>query len=79
MKNSKAKSEQIAVAGKTGTAQSGIWQNGKEICRTWFCGYATAENPKWIVAVLDEDGVSGNADCAPVFRAICEGLRETVY
>lgn len=69
-----AKSDKIALAGKTGTAQSGIYENGKEICRTWFSGFFPAKNPHYIVVVLNEKGEGGNADCAPVYRKICERI-----
>lgn len=71
---SKAASGLLSLAGKTGTAQSGIYVNGEEICRTWFCGFFPAENPHYIVVILNEDGESGSADCAPVFKRICEGI-----
>lgn len=71
---SNAHSELVELAGKTGTAQSGIYKNGKEICRTWFAGFFPAGNPHYIVVVMNEDGEGGNADCAPVFRGICEGI-----
>lgn len=70
----KAKSELVSLAGKTGTAQSGIYENGKEVCRTWFTGFFPAHNPSYIVVVLNEDGEGGNVDCAPVFKKICEGI-----
>ena len=57
-------------AGKTGTAQSGIYVAGKEICRTWFVGFFPANAPKYAVVILNENGVSGAADCAPVFEWI---------
>ncbi len=69
-----AKSDKVALAGKTGTAQSGIFENGKEICRTWFAGFFPAKNPHYIVVVLNEKGTGGNADCAPVFSKICERI-----
>ena len=69
-----AYSEALSLAGKTGTAQSGIYKNGAEVCRTWFAGFFPADNPEYTVVVLNEDGSSGNADCAPVFREICEFL-----
>ena len=62
-------------AGKTGTAQSGIYKGSKEILRTWFAGYFPAENPEYIVVIMKEDGSSGTADCVPVFKAIVEGMR----
>lgn len=70
----KAHSELVELAGKTGTAQSGIFKGGKEILRTWFAGFFPANNPHYIVVVLCENGVGGNTDCAPVFREICEKI-----
>ncbi len=69
-----AKSELVALAGKTGTAQSGIYEEGKEICRTWFSGFFPANNPHYIVVVMNENGEGGNTDCAPVFKRICERI-----
>lgn len=47
----------IAIAGKTGTAQ-----NAQDQVRdhSWFVGYAPAENPKIVVALLLEFGGSGS-------------------
>ncbi len=70
----KARSSLVSLSGKTGTAQSGIFENGSEICRTWFTGFFPSENPNYIVAVLNENGEGGNVDCAPVFKKICEGI-----
>ncbi len=70
----KAKSDLVSLSGKTGTAQSGIYENGKEICRTWFAGFFPSDNPSYVVVVMSEDGTGGNTDCAPVFKAICEGI-----
>ncbi len=70
----RAKSDLLSLSGKTGTAQSGIYADGKEICRTWFTGFFPSENPNYIVVVINENGQGGNVDCAPVFRKICEGI-----
>lgn len=70
----KASSELIELAGKTGTAQSGIYQSNKEVLRTWFAGFFPAQNPHYIVVVMDENGSGGNTDCAPVFKEICENI-----
>ena len=64
-------------AGKTGTAQSGIFENGKEVCRTWFAGFFPAKAPKYAVVILNENGVSGAKDCAPVFQRIQQALGQT--
>lgn len=62
------------TSGKTATAQSGIYDNKREILNTWFAGFYPAENPKYTIVVLREDGESGAGDCCPVFRTIVEKL-----
>ena len=62
------------VAGKTGTAQSGTFHQNKEILRTWFAGFFPADNPNYIVVVLNENGSSGFTDCSPVFREIAQKI-----
>ena len=69
-----AKSEIVKLAGKTGTAESGVYGEGGEVYRTWFVGFYPADEPRCVVAVMNEDGAGGNTDCAPVFKEICEGI-----
>lgn len=60
---------------KTATAQSGQYdENGKEILFCWFGGFFPADNPKYAICVMVEDGISGGTDCAPVFKEIAEGI-----
>lgn len=46
----------VQVAGKTGTAET-----GKENNDSWFVGFAPADNPKVVVAVLIEQGVGADS------------------
>jgi peptidoglycan glycosyltransferase len=70
----------VTVAGKTGTADTGIFVNGKETPpHAWFSGYALLNgNPKIAVAVIIENGgVNGNETtgglaAAPVAKAVME-------
>ena len=56
----------ITVAGKTGTAE-----NETDKDHAWFVGYAPAENPKIVVAVLlENDGGAGGTNAAPIARSI---------
>ena len=71
---SKAKSDFVTVAGKTATAQTGRIQNGEEIYNAWFAGYFPADNPKYAVAILKENGGEGALSCAPVFKMIAEKI-----
>ncbi len=62
--------------GKTATAQSGWYRQGKEINHTWFCGYFTAGNKKITAVIFKENGVSGATDCAPIFKKLAEQVCE---
>jgi penicillin-binding protein 2 len=50
-----ARLEDVVIAGKTGTAQSGSFRDGKELNHAWFTGYAPADNPRIVVAVMLEN------------------------
>ena len=59
------------TAGKTATAQTGKYVNKKEILISYFIGYiATKQNNKYTILVMKENGNSGSADCAPIFKEI---------
>ena len=66
----------ISVAGKTGTAENGEG----EPYTLWFTGFAPADNPEVVVAVVIENGGglgqsgSGNAIAAPIARKIIEAV-----
>jgi penicillin-binding protein 2 len=55
----------VVVAGKTGTTQN---PHGED--HAWFVGYAPAENPKIVVAVLVENIGHGGTYAAPVAKRI---------
>lgn len=67
---------QIAVAGKTGTAQNGP----DDPFTLWFTGFAPAGSPQVVVTVVVEDGGgigqngSGNQIAAPIARAVMEAV-----
>jgi peptidoglycan glycosyltransferase len=61
------------VAGKTGTAETGI-DTGRSF---WFTGFAPAEAPQVVVAVVvegDRSEGSGNSVAAPIARKIMEAV-----
>ena len=60
--------------GKTATAQSGWYENGKESTHTWFCGYFQVEDTSYTVVIFKDDGQSGATDCAPLFKEISEKI-----
>ena len=58
-----------AVAGKTGTAEVA----GKDDY-AWFVGYAPADEPKYCIAVVVEQGGSGGTTATPATRAMFGAL-----
>ncbi len=63
----------IDVAGKTGTAETGL-DTGRTF---WFTGFAPAEAPQVVVAVVvegDRSEGSGNSVAAPIARKVMEAV-----
>lgn len=72
---SNARPYNTTAAGKTSTAQTGCFnEDGIEIVNSWFTGFFPAENPKYVVTILVEDGISGNLTAAPIFKVIAENI-----
>jgi penicillin-binding protein 2 len=60
----------VQLAGKTGTAQSGKFVNGKELNHGWFVGFAPADKPSIVVAVMIEFGGHGTRAAAIASKII---------
>jgi penicillin-binding protein 2 len=60
----------VQLAGKTGTAQSGKYVNGKELNHGWFVGFAPADKPAIVVAVMIEFGGHGTRAAAIASKII---------
>ena len=67
-----AQSSLATVAGKTGTAELG--KNIKS--DAWFIGYAPAQAPRVVVAVLVVHGGVGGQTAAPIARAVIDAALE---
>jgi penicillin-binding protein 2 len=65
----------ISVAGKTGTAQTSA---GQDLDHAWFVGYAPAEDPKIVVAVMLEFGLHGSRAARIATRIIERYLKAQV-
>ena len=77
----RAKSTLVAIAGKTGTAQTAALRSGpeKDIPKklrdhAWFVSYAPAEAPKIAVVVLVENMGHGGSAAAPLAKQVIEGF-----
>jgi cell division protein FtsI/penicillin-binding protein 2 len=68
----------VQLAGKTGTAQSGTLDAfGKELNHAWFVGFAPADDPKIVVAVMIEFGGHGTRAAAIASAIIANYLKVT--
>lgn len=59
--------DQVAVAGKTGTAEL-----KPKVPYAWFASYAPADDPRYVVVVSVEEGGGGSQTAAPIAARIFE-------
>jgi peptidoglycan glycosyltransferase len=71
----------VQVAGKTGTAQSGLVEHGQEVPPyAWFVGFAPAQAPKVAVCVMIQhvdqptDEIHGGTLGGPIAKAVMEAV-----
>jgi peptidoglycan glycosyltransferase len=57
----------VIVGGKTGTAETGTGEP-----HAWFIGFAEADDQRYVVAVVVENGGSGSQVALPIGRALLE-------
>ncbi len=68
------KPENVSAAGKTATAQTGKFRDGKEISESWFCGFFPAEEPRYVVIVFSEDDTKQTLTCSEIFKNIADEI-----
>lgn len=59
---------------KTSSAETGIYEDGKQVLHTWVTGFYPYEDPQYAIAVLVEGGTSGYGSAAPVFGDIADRM-----
>lgn len=70
----RAQPDSCSAGGKTATAETGSLDGDRAMDTVWFAGFFPADQPKYTVVVMAEDGVSGGSDCAPVFKQIADQI-----
>ncbi len=71
----RANPENLSAGGKTGTAQTGRYnENGEEILTAWFCGFYPYENPQYTICITMYNGGESTRTAAPIFKKICDSL-----
>ncbi len=71
---SAAQSELVSVGGKTATAQSGQYKDGREVIHRWFAGVFPMDEPQYSICVLCDGNGSSTVSPASVFKSLCERL-----
>ncbi len=74
----KAYTSQFSVAGKTGSAQTGQYSGETEKVHAWFSGFYPANNPKYAITILIEEGIYGSEVAAPLFTQIASEIERLV-
>ena len=62
----------VVVAGKTGTAEFGKKDEKKR--HAWMVSFAPFDKPRYAIALLVDEGVSGGETAAPVMKRILEDI-----
>lgn len=63
------------AAGKTGTAQTGVFNEaGEELMNYWFAGFWPAEDPRYTIVVMQDGAPEPAVSCGDIFAQICESL-----
>ena len=70
----KGKTQNIAAAAKTATAETGLKENGKSIEQSWYAGFYPSDNPKYSVVILSENGKTGGESCGPAFKELADSI-----
>ena len=70
----RAKTDGLTIAGKTGSAEGSA--DGVDVTHAWFTGYSDSDRWPYAVCVFVEAGGTGGSVAAPIARQIFEYLRD---
>ena len=71
---SKAAPDNCQSGIKTGTAQTGVYEDGEELMNFWYCGFISDDSgPRYCITVLKE-GAKDSGAAADIFRELAEGI-----
>ncbi len=62
----------VAFAGKTGTAEFGPKEEGRK--HAWMIAFAPYDTPRYAIALMTDEGISGGQTAAPKVRRILQEL-----
>lgn len=62
------------AAAKTGTAQTGMKVDDRNVIQCWFAGFYPAAEPKYSILIFAEDAEGGGQSCGPAFRKVANEI-----
>lgn len=62
------------VAGKSGTAETGVFQGDEQLYNKWFAGYFPFEDPKYALVTVNLDVFSDEGSVYPLFSDIVQAI-----
>lgn len=65
------------VAGKSGTAETGKYENGKQLHNKWFAGYFPYKNPKYALVAVNLDVLDNVGGVNPLFADMVKMLYDS--
>jgi penicillin-binding protein 2 len=68
----RARIDEFAMGGKTGSAEYGPRENRKKYA--WMIAFGPFDKPRYAIAMVIEDAVSGGVTAAPRIKALMEGI-----
>ena len=71
-----ARPEGFDVAGKTASAETGWLRGGESVVHGSFAGCFPADDPRYVLVVLVENGKSGSVAAAPIFREVAQRVMQ---
>lgn len=64
------------VAGKSGTAETGIMDGDRQLLNKWFAGYFPFEQPKYALVAVNLGVDDSEGSVTPLFAEMVKGLYE---
>lgn len=64
------------VAGKSGTAETGVYLNDHQVLNKWFAGYFPYENPRYALVTVNLGAVDGKGSVTPLFAEMVKAIHE---
>ena len=64
----------FTAAGKTGTAETGQYNENRPVIQSWFTGYFPADNPQYVITILAEDAENLGGDALGLFKELSTNI-----